>query len=162
MNMKGFTLIELIVVISVIAVLAGMVVPIVGDVLDDAKEVKGANEVRTLGVACIQYEKDYGYQLHQAKHKTYGYYANVKNQKQANWMLHRDRLGRYVSANMRQDPWATPYRLWWYQAHNKWIKGVTVSLGSNKANGPTPYEWNYKNTWRNKQTCPNGYYFVFK
>ena len=46
MNKKGFTLIEMLVVIAIIAVLVAIVIPVVGNSTEKAKEAKDAANVR--------------------------------------------------------------------------------------------------------------------
>ena len=47
MNKKGFTLIEMLVVIAIIAVLVAIVIPVVGNSTEKAKEAKDAANVRS-------------------------------------------------------------------------------------------------------------------
>lgn len=46
MNKKGFTLIEMLVVIAIIAILVAIVVPVVGNATEKAKEAKDASNIR--------------------------------------------------------------------------------------------------------------------
>lgn len=55
---QGFTLTELLVVISIIAVLAGMLLPAVGMVRDAAKMAKCQSNIRQLGMAQFAYAQD--------------------------------------------------------------------------------------------------------
>lgn len=47
MNKKGFTLIEMLVVIAIIAVLVSIVIPVVGNSTEKAKEAKDAANIRS-------------------------------------------------------------------------------------------------------------------
>ena len=47
MNKKGFTLIEMLVVIAIIAVLVAIVIPVVGNSTEKAKEAKDAANIRS-------------------------------------------------------------------------------------------------------------------
>lgn len=46
MNKKGFTLIEMLVVIAIIAILVSIVIPVVGDSTEKAREAKDAANIR--------------------------------------------------------------------------------------------------------------------
>ena len=48
LNRKGFTLIEVIVVAAIIAILAGILVPMIFNQIDEAKKTKAVGEVKTL------------------------------------------------------------------------------------------------------------------
>ena len=47
MNKKGFTLIEMLVVIAIIAILVAIVIPVVGNSTEKAKEAKDAANIRS-------------------------------------------------------------------------------------------------------------------
>ena len=49
MNKKGFTLIEMLVVIAIIAILVAIVIPVVGNATEKAKEAKDAARIRSVG-----------------------------------------------------------------------------------------------------------------
>ena len=46
MNKKGFTLIEMLVVIAIIAILVSIIIPVVGDSTEKAREAKDAANIR--------------------------------------------------------------------------------------------------------------------
>lgn len=48
MNKKGFTLIEMLVVIAIIAILVAIVIPVVGNATEKAKEAKDAANIRSV------------------------------------------------------------------------------------------------------------------
>jgi general secretion pathway protein G len=60
MRRKGFTLIELTVVIAIIAVLAGILAPVVGSYLEQARATRATAETRTLADAIRLYHRDTG------------------------------------------------------------------------------------------------------
>jgi prepilin-type N-terminal cleavage/methylation domain-containing protein len=57
---RGFTLIELIVVISIIGILMALLFPAVGAALDTAKKTQAKNDAVQIATAVIAYETEYG------------------------------------------------------------------------------------------------------
>lgn len=60
MKRKSFTLVELLIVISIIAVLAGLLFPAIGKVKDKAKRVQAKAQANSLVLAIKSYESTYG------------------------------------------------------------------------------------------------------
>ena len=59
-NEKGFTLIEVVVVVAVIAILAAVLTPYITKYIDDSKIAKARNEVQVIGAAMTNFYKDVG------------------------------------------------------------------------------------------------------
>ncbi len=60
---QGFSLIELLVVIAVIAILAAILIPVADSVLTNARQAKGAEQLRQIGIAlqCYAQENNQNY-----------------------------------------------------------------------------------------------------
>lgn len=59
-NEKGFTLIEVVVVVAVIAILAAVLTPYITKYIDDSKVAKARNEVQVIAAAMTNAYKDLG------------------------------------------------------------------------------------------------------
>lgn len=59
-NNKGFTLIEVIVVAGIIAILAGILVPLIFKEIDEAKLTRAAADVKSISTAILVLRKDTG------------------------------------------------------------------------------------------------------
>ena len=57
---RGFTLIELILVVAVVAVLAAILVPTVFSILDESAVTKGTADVKAIAGATVKFRKDLG------------------------------------------------------------------------------------------------------
>ncbi len=101
---RGFTLIEVMVVVVILAILATMVVPRIMDRPDDARITKTQQDIRQLESALKLYRLD------NLRYPTtdQGLEALVKNPSSGpepkNW-----REGGYVEG-LPEDPWGTPYQ----------------------------------------------------
>lgn len=59
-NQKGFTLIEVIVVAGIIAILAGVLVPMIFNQIDEAKKTRALADTKSIQSALIAFKKDVG------------------------------------------------------------------------------------------------------
>lgn len=60
MKQKGFTLIEMVVVLAVVAILAAILVPTIANNIQDAKIARAYNETQVIAGAMAQFYKDLG------------------------------------------------------------------------------------------------------
>ena len=123
----GFTLIELIVVISVIAILAGMVTPLVSSITEQAREARMKSDVNSLKSAIVNYNAKRALYPGLASpanptlglaavtaltgvsgNTTAGYYFPGTTQTNADQVSNR--LAQYLSKMITNDPWTMPYR----------------------------------------------------
>ncbi|MDR3707302.1 MAG: DUF1559 domain-containing protein [Capsulimonadaceae bacterium] len=56
---NGFTLIEILIVIAIIAILAAVLFPVFSQAREKARQTACASNLKQLGLACSQYEQDY-------------------------------------------------------------------------------------------------------
>ncbi len=57
---RGFTLIEVIVVAAIIAILAGILVPMIFNQIDEAKKTRAQGDCKTISTAVMMFRKDTG------------------------------------------------------------------------------------------------------
>ena len=60
MNRKGFTLIEVVVVVAIIALLAGILTPLIFRYIDEANETRALGDCRNISTALLLFHKDTG------------------------------------------------------------------------------------------------------
>jgi prepilin-type N-terminal cleavage/methylation domain-containing protein/prepilin-type processing-associated H-X9-DG protein len=90
----AFTLVELLVVISVIAILASLIMPTVGRVKAKARDTQCLNNLKQLGIAVVLYAEENGNKLPKAELKP----SNPIDSKNPDPRL-RDLLARYLANN---------------------------------------------------------------
>jgi general secretion pathway protein G len=138
----GFTLIELVVVVAILAVLAGVLVPMVSGEVDDARVARAQTDMKTIGNALTTYRTHTGIwpsnTVTNGAPASYGntsedcaqftcLYANTFNF--ANWG------GPYLNSGFRSgntwrvagstpgqgllDPWGHAYKVWFYAVNGQ-------------------------------------------
>jgi len=161
-KVSGFTLIELIVVVSVIAVLAGIITPAIGSIVDDARDSRSIAEVKHIATAILQYEKQYGWLPYSglpggSVTYSYAYY----NQGQTNTL--NTLIMSYLGRRAVLDPWGTPYMYHQYAYYNPPARAIACTWGKDKGNQGEWSSWYWQNRYDIPQNASTGgYYFVFK
>ena len=106
---QGFTLLELLVVLMIIALLAGFVGPRLFSQIDQAKDKTALNQMKSLSDALSQYRLDVG----QYPSETQGLKALIDRPSGVTgWR------GPYLSKSVPNDPWGNPYQ-WHNPTRNK-------------------------------------------
>ena len=100
---RGFTLIELIVVITVITVLAAVVSPMVFRNVGDAKVAAARTQIETFGLALDAYRLDNDY------YPSTDQGLAALTQAPATEPLPRGWRGPYLKRDVPPDPWGRPY-----------------------------------------------------
>lgn len=100
-HQDGFTLLELLVVLMIIALLAGFVGPKVFSNVDQAKEKTAQRQMRTLSDALSQYRLDTG------SWPTEGQGLKALTERPGNI---QNWNGPYLSQQVPLDPWGNPYQ----------------------------------------------------
>jgi prepilin-type N-terminal cleavage/methylation domain-containing protein len=60
MNKRGFTLIEMVIVLAVVAILAAILTPTIAKNIEDSKKTKASADVKVIGAAVASFYKDVG------------------------------------------------------------------------------------------------------
>lgn len=163
---RGFTLIELITVISVIAILAGVVAPVLGSLMDEAKVARMKADINALKTALVAYNYKnaafpYGNGITTSS-ANYAYVTPSANTKDSNGNLTGPAgatglnygLRSYLSKQIMGDPWGMCYGYWYY-IPAPYKVGIVCSYGPDKTNNGV---WN-TTVWVNNQTCPGDDYY---
>jgi len=97
---RGFTLVELLLVMTILAILAGIVLPKMAGRGEEARQKAAITQVSTLGTALGAYEVDNGF------------YPRGRDGLQALTIKPRDAQnwhGPYMEKDIPLDPWGKPY-----------------------------------------------------
>ncbi len=78
---RGFTLLELLIVIIIIAVLVGMIFPVLGNLREKARNVQCKNNLKQLQVAATSYAYDHGGSLPTSRNGT----SNWRDNRHVDW-----------------------------------------------------------------------------
>jgi general secretion pathway protein G len=100
----GFTLIEMLVVITVIAILAGLVTPMVFRNVGDAKRSAARAQIEVFGLALDAYRLDNDYYPSTSQGLAALQAAPAGDPQARNWR------GPYLKKAVPLDPWGQPYR----------------------------------------------------
>lgn len=120
---RGFTLLELLVVLLIIALLAGYVGPKLFSQVDKARVKSAHAQMKSLGDAMTRYRLDTG----SYPTSEQGLAALVKEPPGA-----QDWGGPYLSNNVPADPWGRPYQ---YNVPGRVAEAEIVSLGRDGRQG---------------------------
>lgn len=122
---RGFSLIELLVVITILSVLAAIVVPRVVGRGEDARRAKAVADVESMGVALDLYAADNG------RYPTTEQGLAALREAPVAAPLPRAWNGPYLKKELPVDPWGRPYRYQSPGAHDE----ATYDLASFGADG---------------------------
>lgn len=123
-SQSGFTLLELLVVLMIIALLAGFVGPKVFSNVDSAKEKTALRQMHSLADAMAQYRLDAG----QYPDESEGLKALTEKPASAkNWR------GPYLSQQVPMDPWGNAYQ--WHNPTREKNTINEVDISSSGKNG---------------------------
>jgi len=107
---NGFTLLELLTVIAIIIILAGILIPAVGIVRQKAKAARAQADIESLSIALKMYEADFGTFPAGANpnvfKKDLGEKLTVGS---ATYGPYMEFKAKDTNGNTFNDPWGTPY-----------------------------------------------------
>ena len=124
-NSAGFSLIELLVVLMILGLIAGLVVPNVLERGEDAKLKAAAAEVQRISMAVDEYYLDNGRPPEELRQLV------DKPGNASNWN------GPYINESNLNDPWENPYQYRYpgqHRSYDIWSHGADGSPGGEGAN----------------------------
>jgi prepilin-type N-terminal cleavage/methylation domain-containing protein len=162
----GFTMIELIIVISVIAIMAGTTVPLLGSLMEEARTARMQSELKSLSSALIEFDRLTGGMPYQGIGNPS--YAYVNPGSLARWNLFLERAHARIgggptlnmlsrlSTRMASDPWGSIY----YYHHYTPYANLDTVIGS-ASKDRTYSTWN-GTMWNARTTGGDDFYLVVK
>ncbi|MDC0598267.1 type II secretion system major pseudopilin GspG [Gammaproteobacteria bacterium] len=130
-NIQGFTLIEIMVVVVVIALLGAMIAPTLFSKVQQAEETRIAQDIRTIESALKFYRLDnYRYPS-----QTEG--LTALHDKPAN----ADRWNGPYLEDMPEDPWGVPYQYRYPGTHGKDIDVFTYGANNQEGGEGSEQDW---------------------
>lgn len=129
---RGFSLIELVVTISIIVILTGIITPLVGNMMEEARVSRATSEVKVLAEAIINLYKDTAIWPQDASITTVALWNDARNgllaRNATRFPSARTWKGPYVQKQIQADPWGTPY------IYNRGAISGVMSAGPTKTN----------------------------
>ena len=126
-NNRGFTLLEIIVVVAIIAILAAYIAPKVAGRVDDARIAKAKSDIRVLESSLELYKLD-NFVYPSTEQGLEALINKPSGEEARNW-----RDGGYIK-KLTKDPWGNEYR-YAYPGNNGefdvWSLGSDVAAGGN-------------------------------
>jgi general secretion pathway protein G len=140
---RGFTILEIVIAIAVMALLAGTIVPMVGSTMADSKKAQAQAEVKAIVDAISRYRLDTGlYPPGEQNNPTYNYGQGTDSSiaSLSNTLVSGSK--KYLSKAITRDPWGRPY---WYFINTLSNPGQDVVVLSAGPDG-TNNSWD-SNVW---------------
>ncbi len=109
---KGFTILEIVIVIAVIGILVGVMVPVLTNVMEEARISKAKSEVDALAKAILRLYEDTTYWPVDNDISTVAAWNDPRNGLAANNpnpAIYPGWKGPYAIQRIDVDPWGTPY-----------------------------------------------------
>jgi prepilin-type N-terminal cleavage/methylation domain-containing protein len=132
-RLSGFTLLELIIAISIIAILSGVVMMRSRGVVDSSRVSKVLQNIETLRMACAQFNSDTSQTATEYQGYSAAYRQLSGTQTMTNWK------GPYLDSPFvagQSNPWGTTAHLYNTVTANSWITGFDVDGdGTNEVTG---------------------------
>ena len=110
---RGFTLIEIMVVVVILGILAAIVAPNVMRRIDDAQLTKVSSDIRTIETALNLYRMD-NFRYPTTEQGIKALYEKPNDSSVRNW-----KQGGYLDPSARKDPWGNDYRYVYPGTHGK-------------------------------------------
>jgi general secretion pathway protein G len=132
----GFSLIELVVVVAVMALLAGVLTPVVGRVIEDSKVSRAKSDARAIVHAIGRYRLDVGaYPGGPQANATYNYgYGGAATGAEYHNAALVQGAKKYLQEAIGTDPWGRNYAYHIYTQSNPYQDVVVYSYGPNGVN----------------------------
>jgi general secretion pathway protein G len=117
---RGFTILEIVIAIAVLALLAGTIVPMVGSTMADSKKAQAQSEVKAIAEAIGRYRLDVGTYPPGEQNSTincWGQNSDSAIASLSNTLVNGTK--KYLSKAITRDPWGRPY---WYHLYS--VQGI--------------------------------------